>query len=147
MYTFTFLFQVYGLQTPKEKLSHNEKYKIKRQEKSVFFTPKKNKSKFPVSANPVNNLNIRQSKFGMVGYTTITIDTLKNKTYTLEKVPSRSPLEGSLNMRLSVHSESNVTERGFLTYFTEVNGFGDWHRRWCVLKGKHIFITTIFFDC
>ena len=90
-------------------------------------------------------MNIRQSKFGMVGYTTITIDTLKNKTYTLEKVPSRSPLEGSLNMRLSVHSESNVTERGFLTYFTEVNGFGDWHRRWCVLKGKHIFITIIFF--
>jgi actin-binding protein anillin len=140
-FDFKIYLQVYGLQTPKEKISHNDKYNIKRQEKSVFnlVTPKKNKSKFPVSVNPVNNLNIRQSKFGMVGYTTITIDTLKNKTYTLEKVPSRSPLEGSLNMRLSVHSESNVTEKGFLTYFTEVNGFGDWHRRWCVLKDNTLF--------
>ena len=135
-------FQVYGLQTPKEKLSHDAKYHIKpiRKDKSLWNlggTPlKKNKSKFPqISANPVNNLSIRKSKFGMVGYATITIETLKDKIFKLENVPQRSPLEGSLNMNLSVHSESNVTSKGFLTYFTEVNGYGDWHRRWCVLKG------------
>ena len=87
-------FQVYGLQSPKERISHDAKYNIKRAEKSMFnlTTPKKNKSKNPnpgISTNPVNNLSIRKSKFGMVGYTTITIDTLKNKTFTLEQVPSR----------------------------------------------------------
>ena len=87
-------FQVYGLQSPKERISHDAKYNIKRAEKSMFnlTTPKKNKSKNAnpgISTNPVNNLSIRKSKFGMVGYTTITIDTLKNKTFTLEQVPSR----------------------------------------------------------
>ncbi len=56
----------------------------------------------------MNNLTIRKPKFGLVGYTTITIDTLKLKTFRLEKVPNKSPLEGGLEMRLSVHSESRV---------------------------------------
>ena len=51
----------------------------------------------------------------------------------------RSPLEGSLNMKLSAHTESNSTAKGFLTYFTEVNGYGDWHRRWCVLKDLTLY--------
>ena len=58
--------------------------------------------------NPVNSLTIRKSKFGLVGYTTITIDTLKNKNYRLQKVPSRSPLDDGLEMRLNVYSESRV---------------------------------------
>lgn len=142
-FDFQIYLEVYGLQTPKEVLTHEAKYHI-RKDKSLFNlgTPlkklKKIESKFAMtpSSNPVNNLSIRKSKFGMVGYTTITIDTLKNKTFRLEKVPSRSPLEGSMYMKLSVHSESNVTTKGFLTYFTEVKGYGDWHRRWCVLKGE-----------
>jgi len=143
-FDFKIYLQVYGLQSPKERISHDAKYNIKRAEKSMFnlTTPKKNKSKNPnpgISTNPVNNLSIRKSKFGMVGYTTITIDTLKNKTFTLEQVPSRSPLEGSLNMKLSAHTESNSTAKGFLTYFTEVNGYGDWHRRWCVLKDLTLY--------
>ena len=59
--------------------------------------------------NPVNNLTIRKPKFGLVGYTTITIDTLKLKTFRLEKVPNMSPLDGALEMKLSVHSESRVS--------------------------------------
>ena len=93
-FDFKIYLQVYGLQSPKEKISHDLKYNIKRAEKSMFnlTTPKKNKSKNAnpgISTNPVNNLSIRKSKFGMVGYTTITIDTLNNKNFTLEQVPSR----------------------------------------------------------
>lgn len=143
-FDFQIFLEVYGLQTPKEVLTHEAKYHIIKKDKSMFNlgTPlkklKKMESKFAMtpSSNPVNNLSIRKSKFGMVGYTTITIDTLKNKSFRLEKVPSRSPLEGEIKMKLSVHSESNITAKGFLTYFTEVNGYGDWHRRWCVLKGE-----------
>jgi hypothetical protein len=54
-------------------------------------------------------MTIRKPKFGLVGYTTITIDTLKQKTFRLERVPSVSPLEGGLEMKLGVHSESRVS--------------------------------------
>lgn len=142
-FDFQIYLEVYGLQTPKEVLTHEAKYHI-RKDKSLFNlgTPlkklKKMESKFVMtpSSNPVNALNIRKSKFGMVGYTRITIDTLKSKSFSLEKVPQRSPLEGSMFMKLNVHSESTVEERGFLTKFTDNNGFGDWVRRWCVLRGK-----------
>ncbi len=143
-FDFQLYLEVYGLQTPKEVLTHEAKYHIRKADKSLFNlgTPlkklKKMESKFVMTpnSNPVNSLSIRKSKFGMVGYTTITIDTLKNKSFKLEKVPSRSPLESSLLMKLSVHAQSSVTTKGFLTYFTEVNGYGDWHRRWCVLRGE-----------
>lgn len=79
-------------------------------------------------------MTIRKSKFGLVGYTTITIDTLKNKNYRLQKVPPRSPLDDGLEMKLNVYSESRVEERGFLTAFMDVNGLGNWCRRWCLLK-------------
>ena len=142
-FDFQIYLEVYGLQTPKEVLTHEAKYHI-RKDKSLFSlgTPlkklKKMESKFVMtpSSNPVNALSIRKSKFGMVGYTTITIDSLRTKNFKLDKVPGRSPLNGSLLMNLTVHSESSMQEKGFLTYFTEVNGYGDWNRRWCVLRGN-----------
>ena len=139
-FDFRIYLEVYGLQTPKEVLSHEDKYHIKKEE-SMFnlLTPlksklKKSKTMTPAS-NPVNALNIRKSKFGLVGYTKITIETLKNKTFQLEDVPSRSPLDGHLFMRLNVHSESNISKKGFLTFQAEKGGYGSWQRRWCVFKG------------
>merc|ERR1712018_493728 len=96
-FDFQIYLEVYGLQTPRERLSHEAKYHI-RKEKSLFnLTPlkklKKQDLRHPGSGreNPVNSLNIRKSKFGLVGYTTITIDTLKSRNYRLQKVPTRSP--------------------------------------------------------
>jgi len=91
------------------------------------------------SRNPVNSLSIRKSKFGLVGYATITIDNLANKTFILQQVPSRSPLEGDLAMELNVHSECHIEERGFLTLFMDVNGFGNWCRRWTLLQDNTLY--------
>jgi actin-binding protein anillin len=139
-FDFQIYLEVYGLQTPRERLSHEAKYHI-RKEKSMFnLTPlkklKKQEFRTPGNGreNPVNSLTIRKSKFGLVGYTTITIDTLKNRNYRLQKVPPRSPLDDGLEMKLNVYSESRVEERGFLTAFMDVNGLGNWCRRWCLLK-------------
>ena len=70
---------------------------------------KKQEFRHPGRQNPVNSFNIRKSKFGLVGYTTITIDTLTNKNYRLQKVPARSPLDDGLEMKLNVYSESRVS--------------------------------------
>ena len=114
-FDFQIYLEVYGLQTPRERLSHEAKYHI-RKEKSMFnLTPlkklKKQELRHPGHGreNPVNSLTIRKSKFGLVGYTTITIDTLKNKSYRLQKVPPRSPLDDGLEMKLNVYSESRVS--------------------------------------
>jgi hypothetical protein len=43
-------------------------------------------------------------------------------------------LEGNIRLQLSTELEQNVRERGFLTMFEDVSGFGAWHRRWCLLE-------------
>lgn len=54
------------------------------------------------------------------------------------QVPFSSPLDGHLLMRVSCSFEGGITERGFLTMFEDVGGFGAWNRRWCVLSGMHL---------
>lgn len=49
-----------------------------------------------------------------------------------------SPLEGSVEMRISCQLAVSVEHRGFLTMFEDVSGFGAWHRRWCLLKGHSL---------
>lgn len=49
-----------------------------------------------------------------------------------------SPLDGHLLMRVSCSFEGGIIERGFLTMFEDIGGFGAWNRRWCVLSGLHL---------
>ncbi len=72
----------------------------------------------------------------MVGYALINIQTLKQRAFILDKVPPMSPLDGGLEMTLTIHSENKIEQRGFLTFFTDANGYGDWCRRWCRLSGN-----------
>ena len=138
--------EVFGLQTRKEVLAHDVKYHIKK-EKSMFnLTPMKMLRKQETrilgaggsQKNPVNAKTIRRPAFGLVGYALINIETLKNKAFSLEKVPEFSPLDGGLEMSLTIHSENKVEQRGFLTMFTDLNGYPDWCRRWCKLSGNSL---------
>ena len=51
------------------------------------------------------------------------------------QVAYSSPLAGSIQLKLSSELELDIGERGFLTMFEDVSGFGAWHRRWCLLEG------------
>lgn len=138
---FQIYIEVYGLQTRRENIAHDVKYHI-RKEKSMFnLTPLKKMKKQDSRArntNPVNSKTIRRPAFGMVGYAVVNIRTLKNRAFTLEKVPEFSPLDGGLEMTLTIHSENRVEQRGFLTMFTDANGYGDWCRRWAKLSGNQL---------
>jgi len=134
--------EVYGLQTRREILQHEDKYHI-RKEKSMFhLTPKLKMSKQesrltrPSVSSPGGPQAVRTSSFAMVGNAIITIDSLHRKEWTLEKVPVVSPLDGTIDLKLNVTSEIQVAERGFLTMFDDVSGFGAWHRRWFHLSGS-----------
>ena len=82
--------------------------------------------------------NLRSSSFGLVGVTNITPTTLRRREWSLEKVPVASPIDGTLQLKIQSHTESLIEERGFLTVFEDVGGFGAWHRRWCLLSNDQL---------
>lgn len=53
-------------------------------------------------------------------------------------MPYTSPLEGHIGMQLSCELHLDTEQRGFLTMFEDISGFGAWHRRWCVLDGARL---------
>ena len=56
----------------------------------------------------------------------------------MEKVPSTSPIDGRFQLKIQSHTENLIEERGFLTVFEDVGGFGAWHRRWCLLSNDQL---------
>ncbi|KAL7056201.1 hypothetical protein AAHC03_021040 [Spirometra sp. Aus1] len=57
----------------------------------------------------------------------------------LANLPNSSPLAGPLGLiRASVHVESVVLRRGFLTIFEESGGLGVWQKRWCKLLADRL---------
>ena len=85
-----------------------------------------------------STINIRGSSFGLVGVSNITPTTLRRREWSLEKVPFASPIDGIFQLKIQSHTESLIEERGFLTVFEDVGGFGSWHRRWCLLSNDQL---------
>jgi len=94
-------------------------------------------SKLP-TGSPSGSATVRTSSFGLVGFTTITPGSLRRQDWVLDKVPTTSPIDGTLQLKIQCHTDSLVEERGFLTVFEDVAGFGAWHRRWCVLSNDQL---------
>ncbi|XP_033626167.1 anillin-like [Asterias rubens] len=82
--------------------------------------------------------SVRASNFTLVGATRLSLQSFRVSRFTLSKVPFNSPLEGTVHMSMSCHTNTNVSESGFLTMFDDISGFGAWHRRWCTLSGGYI---------
>eukprot|EP00063_Salmo_salar_P004982 XP_013979817.1 PREDICTED: actin-binding protein anillin-like isoform X3 [Salmo salar] len=92
-----------------------------------------------VTSSTMPPLNTRRtSNFSLVGSHKISLASLGQSKFPLDKVPFLSPLEGNIYLQLESESHSNVQHQGFLTMFEVVNGFGAWHRRFFVLEGNHM---------
>nr|XP_019946313.1 PREDICTED: anillin isoform X3 [Paralichthys olivaceus] len=139
--------------------------KKKKPSKSKAITPKRllgiTKSvQTPVLASPGGPNAVRTSNFVLVGSHKLTLSSIGKIKFPLEKikyegcerellsdmfhtkVPFLCPLEGHIYLKMQCEVGSKVEERGFLTMFEDVSGFGAWHRRWCVLSGYYISYWT-----
>uniref|UniRef100_A0A8C7G860 Anillin n=1 Tax=Oncorhynchus kisutch TaxID=8019 RepID=A0A8C7G860_ONCKI len=132
--------------------------KRKKPSKSKAITPKslnKKSSLFAVVASPGGPNTVRTSNFVLVGSHKLTLASIGKNKFLLEKlrpvlhvlcnlfqVPFLCPMEGHIYLKMQCEVGSLVEERGFLTMFEDVSGFGAWHRRWCVLSGYCISYWT-----
>lgn len=135
--------EVYGLMQKRE-LCVDKK---KKPNKSKAITPKRflaitKSTQTPVVASPGGPNAVRTSNFILVGSHKLTLSSIGKNKFPLEKVPFLCPLEGHVFLKVQCEVGSKVEERGFLTMFEDVSGFGAWHRRWCVLSGYCISYWT-----
>ncbi|XP_070472355.1 anillin isoform X24 [Equus przewalskii] len=139
--------EVYSLVQKKEPAGPDKK---KKAYKSKAITPKrlltsittKSSVYSSVMASPGGLSAVRTSNFALVGSYTLSLSSIGNTKFALDKVPFLSPLEGHIYLKIKCQVNSSVEERGFLTIFEDVSGFGAWHRRWCVLSGNCISYWT-----
>uniref|UniRef100_A0A673LM25 Anillin n=1 Tax=Sinocyclocheilus rhinocerous TaxID=307959 RepID=A0A673LM25_9TELE len=103
---------------------------------------KKSNLQTPVVASPGGPNAVRTSSFVLVGSHKLTLASIGKNNFLLEKVPFLCPLEGHVYLKMQCEVGSRIEERGFLTMFEDVSGFGAWHRRWCVLSGYCISFWT-----
>lgn len=124
--------------------------KKKKANKSKVITPKRlltsitSKSTLltPAMASPGGPNAVRTTNFILVGTHKLSLSSVGHAKFALDKVPVLSPLEGHIYLKLKCQVDSSVEEKGFLTMFEDVSGFGAWHRRWCVLSGNCISYWT-----
>ncbi|NXR34364.1 ANLN protein, partial [Zosterops hypoxanthus] len=118
--------------------------KRKKTNKSKVITPKRLLTSITsvTMASPGGPNAIRSTNFVLVGSHKLSLSSVGNTKFALDKVPFLSPLEGHIYLKLKCQVDSLVEEKGFLTMFEDVSGFGAWHRRWCVLSGNCISYWT-----
>ncbi|XP_017357690.1 anillin isoform X3 [Cebus imitator] len=157
--------EVYSLVQKKDPAGLDKK---KKTSKSKAITPKrlltsitaKSNIHSSVMASPGGLNVVRTSNFTLAGSYTLSLASVGNTKFALdkinydvrerellgylfqEKVPFLSSLEGHIYLKIKCQVNSSVEERGFLTIFEDVSGFGAWHRRWCVLSGNCISYWT-----
>ncbi|KAF1461069.1 Anillin, partial [Spheniscus mendiculus] len=133
--------EVYSLVQRKEVTSTDKR---KKANKSKVITPKRLLTSITsvTMASPGGPNAVRTTNFILVGSHKLSLSSVGNAKFALDKVPFLSPLEGHIYLKLKCQVDSSVEEKGFLTMFEDVSGFGAWHRRWCVLSGNCISYWT-----
>ncbi|XP_072268293.1 anillin isoform X2 [Pyxicephalus adspersus] len=143
---FEIYIDVYSLAQRKEGPAFDKR---KKTVKTKAITPKrlltsitKSNVHTPALASPGGPNAVRTSNFVLVGSHKLSLSSIGCSKFLLDKVPFLSPLEGHICLKLKCQVNSFVEEKGFLTMFEDVSGFGAWHRRWCVLSGYCISYWT-----
>ncbi|NXN12880.1 ANLN protein, partial [Indicator maculatus] len=133
--------EVYSLVQRKETTSTDKR---KKANKSKVITPKRLLTSITsvTMASPGGPNAARTTNFILVGSHKLSLSSVGNTKFALDKVPFLSPLEGHIYLKLKCQVDSSVEEKGFLTMFEDVSGFGAWHRRWCVLSGNCVSYWT-----
>uniref|UniRef100_A0A7M4EVC6 Anillin n=1 Tax=Crocodylus porosus TaxID=8502 RepID=A0A7M4EVC6_CROPO len=133
--------EVYSLVQRKESTGIEKR---KKTNKSKVITPKRLLTSITsvTMASPCGPHAVRTSNFVLAGSLKLSLASMGNTKFVLDKVPFLSPLEGHIYLKLNCKLDSSVEEKGFLTMFEDVSGFGAWHRRWCVLSGNCISYWT-----
>jgi len=138
---FTVLVEVYGLQTFRHRVDKPGRKGLK-EKGTLRLTPRKKSSRTDMrmvaTQSPGGPNAVLTSSFGLIGYQQITNRNTAKKAWQLDKVPHESPLEGTIDMRVQCHTDFSLEEKGFLTMFEDISGFGAWHRRWFVLNTSHL---------
>ncbi|XP_031420711.1 anillin isoform X2 [Clupea harengus] len=120
--------------------------------KKLLNTLKRSHQTANAAAMPSNLYASRPSKFSLVGCHKITLASLGQDKFPLDKmklegkirkllgdefqdkVPFLSPLEGNIRLRIQSEFHSEVEHHGFLTMFKDIKGLGAWHRLFFELK-------------
>ncbi|XP_077347788.1 anillin isoform X2 [Lithobates pipiens] len=143
---FNIYVDVYSLAQRKESSALDKR---KKAGKNKAITPKrlltsitKSNIHTPALASPGGPNAVRTSNFVLVGSHKLSLSSIGFNKFLLDKVPFLSPLEGHVCLKLKCQVNSFFEEKGFLTMFEDVSGFGAWHRRWCVLSGYCISYWT-----
>ncbi|KPJ00810.1 Actin-binding protein anillin [Papilio xuthus] len=135
--------EIYLLQATKEILPHDVKYHISNKKgNSKLLTPKSKVSELKAVRvqSPAGPHAVRSPQFTLHGYCIFALQQASRKTFTLNKVPCGSPLEGSLNVeiRAKLRVSAPAPHAAFLTAFDDVSGLGAWHRRWFKLTSPRL---------
>ncbi|KFV05850.1 Actin-binding protein anillin, partial [Tauraco erythrolophus] len=131
--------EVYSLVQRREVTSTDKR---KKANKSKVITPKRLLTSITSKSTLLTPDAVRTTNFILVGSHKLSLSSVGNAKFALDKVPFLSPLEGHIYLKLKCQVDSSVEEKGFLTMFEDVSGFGAWHRRWCVLSGNCISYWT-----
>lgn len=134
--------EIYYLESAKEFLPHEAKYRINAKKDkhatmllSPLLTPSKKGAKGDHSKSsiqsPAGPDTIKSSTFKYCGGLSVDISSLQRTYWELDK--ASGPLTGGVNLKVQCSAMGGMEFKGFLTLFEDVSGFGAWVRRWCRL--------------
>ncbi|XP_070199990.1 anillin-like isoform X4 [Littorina saxatilis] len=130
--------EIYSMSVSREHIGKDKKKKTPKKMKGSALTGTAYLGQVEKIQSPGGPMAVRTTSFSQVTSLQLTMKSLDKRSFNLERLSHLSPLHGTIYMNLKCLMEASVEERGFLTMFEDVSGFGSWHRRWCALSGNKL---------
>lgn len=128
---FSIYIQVFDLMIPNQAVKSS---------KGGFLTPKKGKQKNTNSPSVQSgNSNTQAPNFVSLGTLSITKTNWRKAMFSLSQASQQNnPLEGIVQVTMTMKAKHNFEEKSFLNFYEEQTGY--WRSRWCILKDNVIFL-------